>query len=591
MRDTGSGHDSRAPITTQSWQARVTCGREVGAGFLITDRHVMTCAHVVRHDDRATVYFAGRGGLGSVDAEVELRGDWAGAADDAGDVAVLRLARPVPITPAAFANPSAAYEHPARKLVAYGFPRGYDEGILGEFRATAAQLIADEWAQLETWTGHGQPLAEGFSGSAAVLEDSGAVAGMISAAADDARVRVGRMVPVHVLARYWPRAAELIPTPGFGPAAKRELRDLVARVPAVDATPECLYAEAVGPLGPAHPARGFRSLWEAAWYLVSEVSPHSGTAPAAEFARALAARVADPDVRRGLQTWARGHRGPGCPVPGRGRHQWSPILVEIDRSGADRNTFLVEVSAFRDGHRRVVGTRTLPKAKVRGYVLERIDEAFRELDPSGDELIAFAVPREWLNQPIDRWERSRSDPSPLGCFSPVVVMDLDRRRSGGLQHKIQKKWEILDKQPASPVHRVRCGSRENPVQLTVRLGSSHDVVGFGSTPKSGHAKRLLAAGLNAAVPVMLWSRSGCPDAAASADPHGDGCVGNAFLDTLAEELAALSPSELPQYVQRLREQAFVHSGPDPHWAEQITLMWEDPRWFPDIPDYIRSPVS
>jgi vWA-MoxR associated protein C-terminal domain/vWA-MoxR associated protein middle region 0/Trypsin-like peptidase domain len=576
---------------TRSWHARVVCRGEVGAGFLVTDRHVVTCAHVVFRDDRAAVRFVGHPALGDIEATVVARGGWAGGATDPGDVAVLELDRPVTIAPAAFAGPQAAYGLPSPKLVAYGFPRGYDEGTIGEYRVASRQLVRDEWVHLEAWTGHGQPLAPGFSGAAAVLEESGAVAGMISLVSGDPRIRTGRMLPPHVLARYWPPAADLVPTPGFTAPEKRALRELLERVELADTTPEAVYRAAVGPLGP-EPARVFRSWWDAAWDLMTEVLPEPGLVPVAEFAAVLAGHVPDALLRAELRAWARRHRqDSGAPAAGGTPPQWSPILVEIEPSGVDRNAFRVEVSAYRAGRRRMVAARTLRKGKVRAYVQESIDDAFREIDHNGNALIAFALPRPWLNQPIDSWERSRDDPTPLGCFSPLVVMDAQRRRSGALQYKIQKKWEILDKQPAAAWHRVECGTTADPRRLTVRLGSCDKLVGFGEPPRTPRSKKLLEAGLNAAVPVLVWPRDGCRGDHAHDGGEEDGCPGRTFLDSLTSDLAELPPAELPRYVRNLREQAYTEDSVCPHWADQLTLLWEDPRCFPDVADHQRSPVS
>lgn len=104
----------------------------------------------------------------------------------------------VPFKPAEFASSADAHGDPPRRLLAYGFPKRYDEGTLAEYRATADQLIAGEWVQLEAWAAHGQPLAPGFSGAAVTLADTGRVVGMVSAAARDPGVRNGLMLPAHV---------------------------------------------------------------------------------------------------------------------------------------------------------------------------------------------------------------------------------------------------------------------------------------------------------------------------------------------------------------------------------------------------------
>jgi len=583
-------------MTSASWQARISCGRETGAGFLVTERHVLTCAHVVARSgsDAVSVCFAQ--GDDAIPAKVVAHGGWDGRDTDPGDVAVLELDRSVSMKPAEFAAPSDAYGDPPRRLLAYGFPKRYDEGTLAEYRATADQLIAGEWVQLEAWAAHGQSLVPGFSGAAVTLADTGRVVGMVSSAARDPGIRNGRMLPAQVMARYWPRLGELIPTPRYGRAEKERLRELVeGRGPEFDGRPECsperLYSDAVGPFGPPLPARRFGSLWDAAWYLLSEV-PDTGAV--ARFAARLADFAEDAPTRGALRAWsARSYdRRVQAPVerPDPGRQPWSPILVEIAPSGSGDHQFLVEVSVYNGEHRRVVGSRSLPADRVRGYALERIDEAYHELEPGARELIAFVLPRRWLNADVAHWKRSADDDSPLGAFAPLVVMDLERRRSGGLQHKLLQKWQRLDAQPTVRLHRIGCAAvGQDPVRLTIGLRRGADMVGFASPPRADRTRQLFRAGLNAAVPVMLWPRTGCRG------EHRGGahevCTGAAFLDQLAAHLAGLPPSELPTHIHELRETAYAWDAAEPHWAYDLALLWEDPRCLPDPVGYLHSPVG
>ena len=581
-------------MTSASWHARISCGRETGAGFLVTDRHILTCAHVVARSrtDGVTVSFGVPFADGKRDlrAQVVAHGGWDGRDTDPGDVAVLELDHPVPLKPAEFATPSDAYGDPPRRLLAYGFPKRYDEGTLAEYRATADQLIAGEWVQLEAWAAHGQPLVPGFSGAAVTLAESGRVVGMVSAAARSPEIRNGRMLPAHVMARYWPRLGELIPTPEYGRSDKERLRRLVESV-AERGGPRCgperLFLDAVGPLGPPLPPHGFASLWDAAWYLLSEV-PDSGAA--ARFAARLADFVEDAPTRGALRSWPRPRRDPAPPRPPAVVPGWSPILVEIAPSGSGEGQFLVEVSAYNGRHRRVVGSRPLPVDGVRPYVLERIDEAYHELEPGARELIAFVLPRRWLNADVAHWKRSTDDDSPLGAFAPLVVMDLERRRSGGLQHKLLQKWQHLDAQPGARLHRIDCGAvGQDPVKLTIGLRRGADMVGFGTPPRADGTRRLFQASLNAAVPVMLWPRTGCRGEHRGG-AHGD-CTGAVFLDRLAEHLAGLPPGELPSHIHELRETAYASDAPEPHWAYDLALLWEDPRCLPDPVGYLHSPVG
>lgn len=682
-------------MSSTTWHARVECGRETGAGFLVSERHVLTCAHVVRDSGVAgvAVSFPHRRELGAVAAVVGAHGGWSGRDDHSGDLAVLELDRAVPIPPAGFAAPDDAYLEPRPRLVAYGFPRGYAEGTIAEYRATAAQLIADEWVQLEAWSAHGQPLAPGFSGAAVTLADSGLVVGMVSAVAGAAGVRNGRMLPAPVMARYWPRLAELIPVPGRGRTARHRLRALVAdaekagpaagRAAAAAWAPERLYLDAVGPLGPPVPPGGFTSLWSAAWYVLSEVDVPGA---AERFADRLAGLVEagggaaageSGDVGRGGElpgsreagcayasrdaARVRDGRGPDAPgaaaapeppsarpASGRAPSPWSPILVDIARSGAGDDQVLVEVSACRDGHRHPVGARTLAKGRVRPYVQQLIDEAFGQLAPDAEELIAFVLPREWLNEPVARWERSADDPTPLGCSYPLVVTDR-ARRAGGLRHQLARTWERLDGKSTTVVHRVGCAAEEQPNKLRFRLRSGDaDLAGFASPPKAARVKRHFEVSLNAPAPVLLWARVECehegmgaagsaggtrtaggpgtadgedtgpaehtsPTATApvaddtTAAPNSDDtaatpgahataaaprCPGSAFLDQLAAHLSLLPPAELPRHVLALRESADAADEPELHWARDIQLLWDDPRCFPDAAAApLHSPVT
>ncbi|MGV9278193.1 VMAP-C domain-containing protein [Streptomyces griseosporeus] len=580
---------------SQSWQVRVRASG-VGSGFLVTDRHVITCAHVVEGAASAEVTFAQYPALGPYEATAVHTGQWGAMAPDHGDVAVLELDRPVPVAPARFAAVGTRGARPATRLTAYGFPRGYDEGILGEFREAGDQLIAGEWLQLEAWTSHSPPLAEGFSGAAVVREDTGEVVGMVTAR--HSAGGGGRMLPARAIVRYWPGGADLLPVPGHSFEELRALRDLVERC-ADDVTPEAVYRsvmEPLTPLPPPPPGGGFLSLWDVAWFLLTEVEPPPGTAPWADFAARLADRAKDPDTRQALYAWAADRRPGTPPREPRSRRQpgdgpkWSPILVEIERSGADRDAYLVSLYAIRDGRASLVASDTLRRAHLQEYVGERLDHAFRQIDREGDELIAFALPRDFLEEPVDAWCTAPDDPTPLGCSSPVVVMDLSRRRQSRLQFKLEKVWQRLDGTSVPAWQRVECGSRENPAKLTVRLAGEGAAVGYGSPPTTDRARELLQAGLNAAMPVIVWQRSGCTGRHDEAAPADHACAGARFLDALQERLGSLPLADLPRHVRDVRSEAYLADAPDEHWATGLTLLWEDPHLFPEAPVPPQSPV-
>lgn len=572
------------PLKSAAWQARIerVGGGVAGAGFLVAPRTVLTCAHVV-HDlpaDELAVSFAAFPGRPAVPARRVAGGGWdVLAATDLGDLAVLELAEDAPSAPAALAPADTAYGTPPRKLVVYGFPDGFDEGTLAEYRVTAPQLISGEWLQLEAWQLGGQPLAPGFSGAAVTLVDTGEVVGMVTADAGAQGVRTGRMMPTEVMARHWPALEGLVPTSDHHGADRARLRGLVERAErtGLDCDPVRLYRAAAGELAPEPPEEGFDSLWSAALFVLCELDGPDAAATVARFADLLA------DLVREQST---------APVERPGTPEWSPILVDLRHSGAGDDLVRVEVSAYSGGRRHPVDSGTVPRSRLPGYVQDRIDAAFQYLTPGCDELIAFALPRDWLDLPVDRWHLGPEDETPLGCRHPLVVTDQARRKAG-TRHVLTRAWNRLDTLPGARMHRVECTEQEAAARLRLKLLRADScLVGFAAAPSAARAH--FTTSLTAPAPLVAWSRRGCPGGDPGPQPctGGDGCTGKTFLDELDACLADRPPAELPRRVWELRLEA---DAEDDHWARDLQLLWDDPRVFPDPhatePAHARSPVA
>lgn len=69
------------------------------------------------------------------------------------------------------------------------------------------------------------------------------------------------MLPVEVMARYWPELGELVPTPGHRADARRRLYALVRRAEesGLDCDPNRLYVSAMDAFDPPLPEGGFGS--------------------------------------------------------------------------------------------------------------------------------------------------------------------------------------------------------------------------------------------------------------------------------------------------------------------------------------------
>src|SRR5690348_16876506 len=93
--------DDRRP--KDSWRTRIRgpAGKTIGAGILLGERHVLTCAHVISSGDEmprgaVRVDFLGRPSEPPVTARVEPGGWIPTRANDEGDLALLRLDRAQP---------------------------------------------------------------------------------------------------------------------------------------------------------------------------------------------------------------------------------------------------------------------------------------------------------------------------------------------------------------------------------------------------------------------------------------------------------------------------------------------------------------
>jgi WD40 repeat protein len=195
----------------------------LGVGFLVDDRHAITCAHVVvaalglapgsTPEEGARLYvdlplLSGPGSQTvTVTASVVL---WAPSRAAGGlDVAVLRLDSVVPGTePARLVDiePAAMRGH-ATQIV--GFPEGRGQGVWHEGVLRGRQ--ADGQIQVDR-VGTGYRVSRGFSGSPVWDRDLGAVIGMM-VKAELGEPAAGFMIPVGQLVAAWPPLATVARPP------------------------------------------------------------------------------------------------------------------------------------------------------------------------------------------------------------------------------------------------------------------------------------------------------------------------------------------------------------------------------------------
>ncbi len=190
---------------------RTADGRVIGAGFLVGERQVLTCAHVVSQALGLAHY--------SLDPPQELVALdfplipprtlltarsvlWSPPLSDGrGDIAGLELQGEPPnrAEMVHFAAAEDLWEHPFR---AFGFPGGYDDGVWATGRLLGRQ--ATDWVMIEDVKAQGFAVGPGFSGTAVWDTQLQGVVGMVVAASRPADTKTAFVIPLDVLVAAWP---------------------------------------------------------------------------------------------------------------------------------------------------------------------------------------------------------------------------------------------------------------------------------------------------------------------------------------------------------------------------------------------------
>jgi hypothetical protein len=197
----GTHHHAEHP-----WRVKVSGGRR-GAGVLLNERHVLTCAHVIG-DENERVWVSSAVCLPEwrTGARV-VPGSWVYRGGDTrrGDVALLELDEPTPC--GAHARLWCAPLSGGR-VRAHGFPRAEPYGI-----SVDAELAGDggrggEFGLLNRVLADGQWIEPGYSGAGVMVLDgdhAGHVIGIIVADYRNADARAAWMMPTETIREYLPR--------------------------------------------------------------------------------------------------------------------------------------------------------------------------------------------------------------------------------------------------------------------------------------------------------------------------------------------------------------------------------------------------
>ncbi|MFE6828387.1 SAV_2336 N-terminal domain-related protein [Streptomyces sp. NPDC057690] len=249
------------------------------------------------------------------------------------------------------------------------------------------------------------------------------------------------------------------------------------------------------------------------------------------------------------------------------------IQVEPDRIEADHFYLSHWLQSDEEGWHPVLGeTVHLGRGELPGAV-ERLIEAVeaRWADLRQPVILEFILPRELINEPVEWWwkESDSTFATPLAMDYQVVVRSLERLQRAAWHRPWHTKWRQLKEHPGqcrahwsepgldgSYLFRLERELKEDPdaVCLILSQPPSED---FG-------ADRELLAGLRAGVPMMIWQRGDCSDAA--------------FREAVGQIVQDLNPDRVTERFRRLRYEALA-LGPDrwdQHVGRHLAILLDDP---------------
>jgi hypothetical protein len=181
-------------------------GVPTGAGLLISEKKILTCAHVVNsalgqeYDPGQIVQTSIVFDIPQIISNQTLTA-YVDIWDKSNDISVLCCNEKLPFNPVS-ASLILEKDMWGDQFRVFGFPSGYDHGVwaAGVLRGRTS----NNWLQIEGKSNSGYMIQPGFSGSPVFNEQAGGIVGIITAADLDPNVRAAYVIPSDILAKTVP---------------------------------------------------------------------------------------------------------------------------------------------------------------------------------------------------------------------------------------------------------------------------------------------------------------------------------------------------------------------------------------------------
>jgi serine protease Do len=197
--------------TGEPWRVRIrdASGGVRGAGVLLGDQHVLTCAHVVIGASAdVTIDFIGLGHTPSMRARVVPEWCIRPRDDQRGDVALLQLDQQLAIQVGATLRRTALSWDRAVRVC--GFPREAADGEYTRATLTGYGCPGGEWLRMHArWSGDPQ-VSTGFGGAGVVDDKTGAVLGIVVGKYAGEVANLSWMLPAETILSHIPRVSEWV---------------------------------------------------------------------------------------------------------------------------------------------------------------------------------------------------------------------------------------------------------------------------------------------------------------------------------------------------------------------------------------------